>query len=131
MDSPRRQLLLLKRAMSQVSWEGQRRRPLLPPRSATEKLGVAIRCLRAAEQGWRLGVQRALEEMPELHQTTSADELCEGACAGRRRLQDAILHWARDDVREELEALRAELPSLSDAAAAARREPMASKLRRL
>ena len=70
-DSSHRRLVLLKRAMVQISEEYERRADFKPEQASTarDKLGAAIRALRAVTGGRQAALRKAMEELPEL--TTS------------------------------------------------------------
>ncbi|CAK0888681.1 unnamed protein product [Prorocentrum cordatum] len=130
-DTSHRRLLLLKRAMSQVSRQASSKGWSPQAETSEDRLGAAIRCPRAAETGRPLAVERAIRECPEISRRASVSDLIRGSADAVERLQDFIVELARADIAQDVDGLRKDLPLLSDSAAAARREGIAAKIRRL
>ncbi|CAK0890248.1 unnamed protein product, partial [Prorocentrum cordatum] len=131
-DTAHRRLLLLKRAIGQICMEESARGTTSSEAtSAEDRLSVAIRCLRAAEEGRPLAVERAVRDFPDIARRLSIPELLRGAPAAIESLKDIILQLARDEIRQDVARLHSELPGMSDASAAAHRESIAMKIRRL
>ena len=129
-DTAHRRLLLLKRAMATVSFDLNRGAPA-EAETASEKLGCAIRCLRAVEEYRPAGVHRAAREFPALRAAADLEAALAGDSDATRALRDFVVHLAREDVRHELHELSNARHNEADDETSSRRESIAAKIRKL
>ncbi|CAK0898422.1 unnamed protein product [Prorocentrum cordatum] len=130
-DTAHRRLLLLKRAIASVSLEMNTSAQHAAAATASDRLGCAIRCLRAVEEGRWLAAQRAVDEFPELIDQHRLQAAFAGNGEAQRALRDRAVQLDKEDIHQELRDLESASPGLPPEVAAARRETVADKIRRL
>eukprot|EP00959_Pyramimonas_sp_CCMP1952_P452623 9466908-Pyramimonas_sp.AAC.1 len=87
--------------MSQVSRQASSKGCSPQAETSEDRLGAAIRCLRAAETGRPLSVERAIRECPEISRRDSVSDLIRGSADAVERLQDFTVELARADIARD------------------------------
>ncbi len=91
-------MLLLKGAVTEVSREMQRQGHTAEATNPADKLGAAIRGLRAVENRRPLCIQRACKELPLLLKVVSQRDLMEATPRTIQAIVDLIVRLAKEEI---------------------------------
>lgn len=130
-SQPIRRLLLLKRAVREVTTTMQQEMGQQPPETPQDRLGYTMRFLRAIE-GHRWHVARRITEAyPRLAEFVDVQDRALHLHPGLQAVRDHAMELARTTILDDLREFQQQQPDLPDSVRTARRQALNARIARL